>query len=208
MKFEVLFWDFDGVIINSDEVRIKGFTETLKEFKVSDVQKLLNFHKRNGGLSRYVKFRYFFEEILHQTISDEQISYYAETFSVIMRQELVNKAYLIKETVSFIENIHGLGKLQFIVSGSDQIELQYLCDELEISSFFKEIKGSPTSKIDLVRQLLNEYSLDISKCVLIGDSTNDYEAAQLNDIDFYGYNNSELRSLGNYIISFFDNKWS
>jgi hypothetical protein len=33
---------------------------------------------------------------------------------------------------------------------------------------------------------------------------NDYEAATVNGIDFYGYNNVELEYLGRYIKSFYN----
>ena len=59
----VIFWDFDGVILNSNKVRDKGFETVLSGFPKEEVDKLLKFHRQNGGLSRYVKFRYFFEEI-------------------------------------------------------------------------------------------------------------------------------------------------
>ena len=53
------FWDFDGVIINSDNVRIKAFKNSLEDYDSKDVNTLLKFHENNGGLSRYVKFKFF-----------------------------------------------------------------------------------------------------------------------------------------------------
>ena len=59
-----ILWDFDGVILSSMHIRDWGFREIFKTFKKEDVQKLLDYHNLNGGLSRYVKIRYFYEEIL------------------------------------------------------------------------------------------------------------------------------------------------
>ena len=60
---KIIFWDFDGVILNSNKVRDSGFEIVLKDFPKNQVELLLNYHRQNGGLSRYVKFRYFFEVI-------------------------------------------------------------------------------------------------------------------------------------------------
>ena len=91
----------------------------------------------------------------------------------------------------------------FIVSGSDETELNRLCRELEIAHYFKLIKGSPTPKKELVGTILNDQEINSRDCILIGDSINDFDAAKQNLIDFYGYNNADLKGLGkSYINSF------
>ena len=195
---KTIFWDFDGVILDSMPIRDYGFAKIFEEFDKNLVDKLLEYHTLNGGLSRYVKIRYFYNILLKKDVSDEKVQELADKFSIIMKTELTNKKYLIKETVEFIKlnyqnyNFH-------IVSGSDEKELNYLCKELELSQYFKTIEGSPTCKNDLVKNILQKYSYNPKECILIGDSINDYEAANINGIKFYGYNNEELRSLDEYI---------
>lgn len=89
-----------------------------------------------------------------------------------------------------------------IVSGSDQKELRFLCQELNVAKFFLSIHGSPTHKNDLVKNLINSHQYRIDELVLIGDSINDYEAAKINDIDFIGYNNIALKEFGAYLDTF------
>ena len=195
---KTIFWDFDGVILDSMPIRDFGFAKIFEEFDKELVGKLLEYHTLNGGLSRYVKIRYFYNTLLGSEISDEKVQEYADRFSTIMRAELTNKKYLIDETVEFIKA--NFQKYNFhIVSGSDEKELNYLCKELELSQYFKTIEGSPTHKNDLVKNILQKYSYNPKECILIGDSINDYEAANINGIKFYGYNNEELRSLDEYI---------
>lgn len=197
----VILWDFDGVIIDSDEMRIHGFQEILKNFPTSQVNLLLEYHKKNGGLSRYHKIRYFFENIRLVNISDEEIQKYADDFSLIMKKELVQKKYLIEETIDFIKKNKSDFKMH-IVSGSDEKELNFLCKSLEIADYFISIKGSPTHKNQIVKELLSNYSYVTSEVALIGDSMNDYEASINNGIDFYGYNNEELLDKDFYIENF------
>lgn len=199
---KTIFWDFDGVILDSMSVRNFGFKEIFKSFNKKDVEKLLNYHIANGGLSRYVKIRYFFNEILKTEISDQEVLNYAYSFSSIMKQELIKKDYLIQVTISFIKNNYK--KYNFhIVSGSDQEELRFLCKELNIGKYFITINGSPIHKNILVNQLLKSYKYQVNDCCLIGDSINDYEAAMINNISFYGFNSSVLKKRKvNYIKSF------
>lgn len=200
---KTLLWDFDGVIVDSQVIRDKGFTEVLRDFPTEEVEKLLAFHRENGGLSRYVKFRYFFEEIRKEKIPESRLSEMADRFSEIMRLELIKKEYLIPETLSFIQK-HYETRNMHIISGSDGEELRFLCNSLGIARYFISIEGSPTPKQDLVQAVLENYSYSPSETVLIGDAINDFHAAEKNGVDFLGYNNRELKNLGaGYINSFF-----
>jgi len=192
MRRNILF-DFDGVILDSLPIKDFGFREVFKEFLKEQVEELIKFHQKNGGWSRFIKIRYFYEKILKRDISEKEILEYAEKFSQIMRGELVKKKYLISETVQFLKwasekyNLH-------IVSGSEEKELQYLCKHLDIEKYFITINGSPTKKAVLVQKILEEYKYSKNETILIGDSINDYEASKENDIDFYGFNNLGLKN--------------
>ena len=203
-KMKIIFWDFDGVILNSNEVRDSGFEIVLKDFPKNQVELLLNYHRQNGGLSRYVKFRHFFEVIRGEKVSKDKIRTYAQLFSDIMLNQLKNKDLLIKDSLKFIKENKDK-YIMHIVSGSDGDELNVLCQALDIDDFFKTINGSPTLKNDLVKNILNEYAYNPKQCILIGDSVNDYDAAINNNIKFlgYNYNNSDetiikLDSFENY----------
>ena len=63
-------FDFDGVIIDSMPIREDGFRLIFKDFDTYLVDKLIDYHNQNGGLSRYAKIKYFFEVVLGKTISE------------------------------------------------------------------------------------------------------------------------------------------
>ena len=203
MRFMIktILWDFDGVILDSMTVRDFGFREIFKNFDEDKVEDLIAYHRKNGGLSRYVKIRYFYEEILSKTITEDEVNQYAEKFSVIMKEKLIDPKNLIQDSVTFIKENYQ--KYEFhIVSGSDQEELRFLCKSLGIADFFLTIHGSPTPKTQLVANVLKENEYQLSETILIGDSINDYEAAVANNIGFSGYNNIDLRDKGEYIDKF------
>lgn len=200
-----ILWDFDGVIMDSMPVRNKGFELVLKDFPQAQVQELMKFHLKNGGLSRYVKFRYFFEEIRNEDVSDDEVAIWASKFSDVMKKELLNKELLILDTCNFVEANRNKFEMH-IVSGSDQEELRFLCKKLDLNSSFISINGSPTPKKKLVEDLLVEFNYKIEETVLIGDSVNDYDAAKINGLEFLGYNNPSLKKMGSGYIENFDNE--
>jgi len=187
-----ILWDFDGVILDSMPIRDYGFRKIFESYPEELVEELIKYHRQNGGLSRFHKIKYFYDKLLNKDISEIKINSYAEKFTVIMKEQLVNSKYLIMDSVEFINDNYK--KYNFhIVSGSEHNELNYLCEKLGLSEYFITINGSPTPKNDLVKGLLLNYEYLQNETILIGDSLNDYEAAKVNNLDFYGYNNLELK---------------
>lgn len=188
-----IIWDFDGVIIFSEQIREEGFREVLKDFDPASVGQMLVFHKANGGLSRYVKFRYLLEEVMGQNPDEILVQQLADNFSAIMRIKMVDPEKLNRDALQFIRNSQGT-ITHHIASGSDGDELRYLCKELEINNLFKSINGSPVAKKELVANILASSEFKKEQTCLIGDAMNDYDAAKANGITFVGYNNPILEN--------------
>ncbi len=198
-----ILFDFDGVLIDSMLIRSEGFRDIFDEYDKVDVDALLEYHNINGGLSRYHKIRYFFENILKQSISESDIQKFSNSFSEIMRERLVDNRLIINDSICFIKNNYQ--RMFFhIVSGSDERELRYLCDKLKISHYFRSIHGSPTYKDILVKDLLKTFGYNLSETIMIGDSVNDYTASKVNGVDFFGYNNPLLQDCSKFYINSFD----
>lgn len=203
-RYKVVVWDFDGVLMDSMPVRSRGFELVLASYPKQEIQELLNYHNQNGGLSRYVKFRYFFEEIRREKVSDTEVDGLASSFSGIMRAQLNNRDLLIQDSMTFVQAMHEDFRMH-IASGSDENELRYLCKELDISRYFVSIHGSPKPKRRILADLLEANGYRVKDVVLVGDSTNDADAAFANAVDFVGYNNKSLQGIGvGYIDSFSD----
>lgn len=196
-----ILFDFDGVILDSMKIKGDGFVELFKEYPKNSVKEMEAYHYANGGISRFEKIKYFFTNILNQLISNDKVNDLAEHFATIIATSLCNKDNLIKETIEFIG--HHYNQYNFhIVSGAENNELNNLCKAFFINHYFITINGSPTKKELLIKNLLKNYGYKKAETILIGDSINDYEAGEANGIAFYGYNNKNLISFGNYIETF------
>ena len=190
--YKNIIWDFDGVIIDSSEIRVFAFREMLKDYPLNMVNKLIDFHKKNDGLSRYIKIDYFFSDIIDENLDKQERTKMLKEFGLICSKKLDNKELLIKDTLQFIVNNHS-EKNFHIASGSDNYELNTLCRSLDLSAFFKSINGSPEAKKDIVGRIILENSYAILETCLIGDSVNDYDAAIFNKIQFFAFNNITLK---------------
>ena len=130
MKYQYIIFDFDGVLVESNEIRFNGFRRLFKSFPQEQVEELVNYAKANGGVSRYKKIAYFFTEIRQEPICEESVNKWADQFSKLVEQEIV-EAQSVQGSLEFLEK-HG-GHLDFaIVSGSDQVELRNICKKRKI----------------------------------------------------------------------------
>jgi len=180
-NYNFLIFDCDGVLFDSNKVKTEGFRFALQKYPKKEVDKLISFHQKQGGISRYEKFKYFFSEILNL---DDYKKNYKESllrFSSYMEKELFN--------VNFVEGVQGFIDYcwqkqirLYIVSGGDQLELNRLIEKKKISMYFSMLLGSPISKAENLEKVLqNEKN---KKGMFIGDSRVDYFCAIEQDLDF------------------------
>ncbi|EAI2873414.1 TPA: HAD family hydrolase [Campylobacter jejuni] len=181
-----IIFDFDGVILDSVELKTQAFAELFKEFPEDKVQELIEFHVQNGGISRYYKIQYFFENILYEEISNNDILKYAKAYSRLTKDKLCNPKFIIKETFDFIQKKQHFYNMH-IASGADEKDLLEICEKLNLIQYFSSIHGSPTKKVILVQDILLNNNYKNKETILIGDSINDFEVALRNNIYFYGY---------------------
>jgi len=195
-----IFWDFDGVILDSMKIKGDGFIELFSAHNIDSLDKMEQYHYEHGGVSRFDKIRYFYTDILAKQISEDEVLAFADKFAQIIEKKLFNSDNLIMDSVNFIKDNYK--KYSFhIVSGAEHGELNQICETFDLSKYFLTIEGSPTKKDILVKNILEQYGYAKSDTILIGDAITDYNASQKNGIRFYGYNNLELRKF-NYIESF------
>lgn len=198
--FRKILFDFDGVILDSSTVKEDAFRKVLRDFPREAVESLVEYHRGNGGLSRYHKFGYFLDSICGQKPDPDLVARWSREFSEAAKEQLADPARLIADTLAFIRKER---REMHIVSGADGDEVRWLCDRLDLSRHFRTVQGSPTPKVELVARLLAGEGWKKEETVLIGDSVNDLRCAADNGIAFYGYNNPALRAhTDRYIESF------
>ena len=76
-QYKTILFDCDGVVLNSNFLKIEAYRLTALEFGASeeDAMKLVNHHIEYTGISRNIKFTYFLEKILHKTVDDVSMNH-------------------------------------------------------------------------------------------------------------------------------------
>jgi phosphoglycolate phosphatase-like HAD superfamily hydrolase len=144
----------------------------------------MDFVKANGGLSRYGKIRYLYNDILGQPLSEEQVHALAGQYSELVAERII-AADAVPGSVEFLDG-HA-DRFEFaVVSGSDQNELRRVCGERGIDGYFRAILGSPQEKTENLVELLSAQAWDRQACLYVGDSLNDRDAAAEAGIGFIG----------------------
>ena len=173
---KAIIFDFDGVIIESFDIKTQAFRELFKDSE--KVEKIVEYHKQNGGVSRYKKFKYIYSEILKQPLDDKTFNDLGERFSNLVVEE-VKKCPYVPGAVEFIRRNSNKLRL-FIASGTPEEELRAIVAARDITKYFRGIYGSPTIKSEILSGILNRENLDKKDVIFIGDTITDYnEAAKL-----------------------------
>lgn len=58
-QYQTPAFDCDGVVLNSNKIKTEVFYEATKHFGYDSALALVDYHVRNGDISRYVKYKYF-----------------------------------------------------------------------------------------------------------------------------------------------------
>ena len=178
---KAIIFDFDGVIVESSEIKTNAFRTIFSQFP-DVIPEILEYHIQNMGVSRYTKFRHIYTEILRQPYSDILGNKLGLAFSEIVFGEIVS-APLVSGIRDFLEN--NLSRYSFfIASGTPEVELLEIAARKRISHLFQGIYGTPRTKVEIVQSIINKYNLLPREVILVGDAETDRIAACEANVNF------------------------
>jgi beta-phosphoglucomutase-like phosphatase (HAD superfamily) len=185
--YEAFFFDFDGVIADSVNIKTEAFAELYEHCPSEAVTYVIRHHKAHGGMSRFLKIRHYHKELLGQDLSDDELERLTDRFSDLVLTKVVEAAF-INGAMEFIRMLHEHGKKMFIVSGTPEEEIRRIVREKQLESYFMEVKGAPVAKSENIDHLLKKYKINASGSVFFGDSPEDLKAASSSGIEFIPIN--------------------
>ncbi|PWQ98689.1 HAD family hydrolase [Leucothrix arctica] len=184
--YQVYIFDCDGVILDSNQLKIDAMEKTLHElgFGNAEVSKCIQYFRENFGKSRFHHVKVFIEQYLQLSDTTDKLMLEESLIENFSKQckSLYQSAAV---TPYFFEMLSKLEGRKYIASGSAQDELREVFDERGLAKHFEGIFGSPTAKAENIMHILTlESTLN---AVMIGDAISDLDASLKNDIDFIGY---------------------
>jgi HAD superfamily hydrolase (TIGR01549 family) len=179
---KAVIFDFDGVLVESVDIKTKAFAKLFESEGADIVEKVVDYHLRNAGVSRFEKFRCIYKEILKKHLSENEFQNLCSRFSQLVA-DAVAEAPFVSGAREFLENY--LRTYDFYIASATPLdELERIIEEKKISRYFKKIYGAPQKKADIVRTILSENDLKPQDVLCIGDAMSDYEAAKSNGVAF------------------------
>ncbi len=180
-EYKTLVFDCDGVILDSNLIKTEAFHRVGLQFGSDAANELVSYHLKNGGISRYQKFKYFWVDVLQRSYDVKKIEDLASQYALQVCERLLH--------CPISPGLWALRKVTpntdwMVVSGGNQAELRHVFSERKIAPLFnKGIFGSPSTKDEIINREIASGQLKFPS-LFIGDSRYDHEVARRAGMDF------------------------
>lgn len=185
LTWEAVFFDFDGVIADSTDVKIRAFATLFADYGPEVQQAVIRYHRENGGMPRHDKIRHCYAVLAGHSLDETGLEQAGRTFSSLVLDAVV-AAPLIPGALETLESLHKSGIPAFVVSGTPGDEMRLIVERKGLTRFFLEVHGSPQVKPVIVAEILARQGYRPDRCLFVGDALADYRAAQSNRLQFLG----------------------
>jgi len=179
---EVVFWDFDGTIKDTNNVKADAFEKLFQDFGLEMAKKVREHHIANGGISRYEKISLYLDWVGANN-KKQLLERYAEDFGKMVCEEVVN-ANWIEGVKDYIFSNYQKQKF-VIVTATPQKEIEYILSSIGVNNLFYKIYGYPMTKVNAILDCINKINADKNVCSMVGDSKQDRQAANASGITFF-----------------------
>ena len=185
MSFDVVFFDFDGTLVDSAAIKRNCFFALFPDASEygSIVSAVL---LEDPDASRYDVIPRLIEAMLAKhlvlpagTTASAGIASYAEhVLAGVMKCNEMPGAGRLLSALSTRCAV-------CIVSNTPEIDLRKLVEARKWDGFVRAIDGYPRRKTDIVKERLAEFGFDAPRAIVIGDGKTDEEAAEANGCAFH-----------------------
>ena len=176
-----VFWDFDGVIKDSVEIKSNAYEELFTKWGNEVANRVRGHHNLNGGMSRFDKIPLYLKWA-GEEVTEELVAKFCNLFSENVMQSVIDSPWVPGVKEWLLDNFQ---KKQFIlVTATPQHEIEKILLALNINQCFQGVFGSPIIKKEAIRLVLEKENISPYKALMIGDSETDLLAANDNAVNF------------------------
>jgi len=180
---EAIFFDFDGVILESVDVKSTAFGRLFSNYP-DHLPEILALHERLGGISRFEKFRMIYQDILKMPYDASRAATLGKEFAGYVVDEVL-ACPMVVGAQDFLSQYARTLPI-FVISGTPEDELYDIIVRRGLREYFREVHGSPKTKPEIIRDILNRFDWCANRVLLVGDAESDYLAAQVCGLRFIG----------------------
>ena len=178
---DLVFWDFDGVVKDSVEVKSDGFRWIVRGADDSIGNRVQRHHEANGGISRFEKIPLYLSWA-GMSSDAAAVRRACSEFSRFVVDAVIDSPWVPGVRDYLVEN---RGDQVFIlVTATPADEIGWILERLDLLPCFSEVHGAPMAKADAVSETLARHLFEPDQSVFIGDSESDHRAATSNSVPF------------------------
>lgn len=178
---KAVIFDFDGVILESADIKTAAFLELFAEYPEHQ-EAILRHHLDHVGVSRYRKFEWIYSELLDRPLDEAESRRLGEAFSEIVLEKILACPF-VPGALELLETLRARALL-FVASATPQEELEHIVVSRDLRPFFAEVWGAPPTKAEILRSIMTRHGLEEGEVLFIGDGVSDYRAAEETGIPF------------------------
>jgi phosphoglycolate phosphatase-like HAD superfamily hydrolase len=177
----LVFWDFDGVIKDSVEVKSTAFENLFSHFGKDIASRVRLHHESHGGVSRFEKIPLYLTWA-NEPATPAKVEEYCDRFSSFVLQAVISSPWVpgVREYLLLNSRKHNF----VLVTATPQDEINQIIAALDMSHCFSEIHGAPKHKASAIKDVLARLKCAPANALMIGDSETDLKAAQESLVPF------------------------
>ena len=184
ISYEAVFFDFDGVLAESSEIKTNAFKALYREYGDETVARVVAHHQAHAGLSRLIKIRECHKRFLGVDLTEEALAALGRRYTEQVEAAVVECPW-VPGAREFLD-AHEDSLKYFVVSGTPHAEMLRIVEARDMAGHFVSVHGSPPLKPVTVIDLMEKHELARERCLFIGDAMTDYDAARETGVDFIG----------------------
>lgn len=191
-RFRAVVLDFDGVVLESADVKTRAFVELYAGYGDEISSKVRAYHLENLGISRFKKFDWIARNLLGQELTEAARLELGERFSALALQGVLGAPFVSGADRTLPRLAATLP--MFVASGTPDEELKMIVTQRQITAWFREVHGTPRDKPSILRDLLARYELVAHEVLFVGDGVSDFNAAREVGTEFLARDTPDLHA--------------
>lgn len=185
--------DFDGVILESTEIKTETFAALYAEQGPAIVAAVVRHHLDNLGISRFEKFAWISEHLLGRPLAAAEREALGRRFAELVRDRVL-AAPFVPGAEEALTTLAARGLPLVIASGTPEDELRWIVARRGLAGLFRGVHGAPRGKPEILREVLAELALAPGEVLFVGDGTTDHDAARATGVAFLARDSPDLHA--------------
>tara|TARA_B100002051_G_C16720503_1_gene632128 strand:- start:317 stop:949 length:633 start_codon:yes stop_codon:yes gene_type:complete len=189
---EILVCDFDGVFVDSLDIKGKAFASLFENNLNSNYEKIFEHHLKNPSLTRNEKISIYYKWSYNKLITDLELQKFLKKFANITLDQILN----VKPSQFIISLLKSrISKKNYILTRSCHEEVFNYIKEHDLFRFIELILDNKYNKKEGLLKIANINKVNPQNIVFIGDSYFDKKAADEIGCKFIFYKVGELKEV-------------